>query len=289
MSDRTHNHDSHDEGFVHDLPRLLGRRSFLSGLTGVGLVAANPAAALECVALPWETAGPYPADGSNSRAGQILNVLTQEGVIREDLRSSFAGYEGTSDGTPLTLELTLSNADGCTPLAGHAIYIWHCDALGEYSLYNITDQNYLRAVGVSDDDGKLRFTTIYPGCYDGRWPHIHFEIFTSPEAAVSGKESVLTAQIAMPADISAKVYAKDDRYSNGTRNLGRISIPTDNVFSDNTEAQIGQQTLAVTGTVAQGLHGTMTIPVDFNAERSVQIAPPPGGGKGGRPPKPPKQ
>lgn len=286
----THHHDDDhfDGGFREDLPRLLGRRRLLSIMGGLGLVSLSgvPAMALDCVALPWETAGPYPADGSNVKAGQVVNALTQEGVIREDLRTSFAGMTPTADGLQLDLELTLVNADGCTPLANHAIYIWHCDATGLYSLYDTTDRNYLRGVGVSDAEGKVRFTTNFPGCYDGRWPHIHFEVFKSVEAAISGEASVLTAQIAMPEAEAAAVYAADSRYSNGTTNLGRITIATDNVFSDNTEAEIAQQTLAVTGDPQSGYKGTLTIPVDFAAERSATMSPP-AGGMGTEPPGPP--
>jgi protocatechuate 3,4-dioxygenase beta subunit len=272
-------HDDHDLGFAHDLPRLLGRRRLLALMGGVGLVSLSglPAAALECVALPWETAGPYPADGSNVKAGQVVNALTQEGVIRTDLRPSFGALTPVADGLQLDLELTLVDADGCTPLAGHAIYVWHCDTTGLYSLYDTVDANYLRGVGISDTDGRVRFTTIFPGCYDGRWPHIHFEVFESVEAAVSGEASVLTAQMALPEAECAAVYAADARYANGTRNLGRISLATDNVFRDNSAAALTQQTLALSGTPQAGYSGTLTIPVDFTAERSA-------GGMGAPPP-----
>lgn len=284
----THDHDDHfDGGFAEDLPRLIGRRRLLSLMGGLGVLSLSgaPALALECVALPWETAGPYPADGSNVKAGQVVNALTQEGVIRTDLRTSFGGMTPTADGLQLDLELTLVDANGCTPLVDHAIYVWHCDATGLYSLYDTTDRNYLRGVGISDSEGKVRFTTILPGCYDGRWPHIHFEVFTTAAAAVSGEASVLTAQIAMPETEAAAVYAADARYSNGTTNLGRITIATDNVFSDNSEAAIAQQTLAITGDPLSGYAGTLTIPVDFSAERSSSMAPPADGmGPGGEPP-----
>ena len=174
-------HDGrHDGGLAADLPALLGRRNLLAllgGAGGLGLAGAPARALAACVALPWETAGPYPADGTNSREGQVINVLTQSGVLRDDIRSSFGNMTGTAEGVPLVLDLTLLNADGCTPLAGHAIYLWHCTADGYYSLYTAPDQNFLRGVAVSDADGKVRFQTIVPGCYDGRWPHIHFEIY----------------------------------------------------------------------------------------------------------------
>jgi len=281
-----HHHDDddhHDEGFAHDLPKLLGRRRLLAIMGGVGLASLSgvPAMALECIALPWETAGPYPADGSNSKAGQVVNALTQDGVIRQDLRTSFGGLTPTADGLQLDLELTLMNADGCTPLVDHAIYVWHCDTTGLYSLYDTTDANYLRGVGISDAEGKVRFTTIFPGCYDGRWPHIHFEVFETAEAAVSGEASLLTAQIAMPETEAAAVYAADARYSNGTQNLGRITIPTDNVFGDNTESEITQQTLTLIGSPETGYSGTLSIPIDFTADRSASMAAPPAGGPGG--------
>ena len=96
----TDTHD-HDHGLKHDLPRLIGRRRALALLgVGGGLAMASPANALMCVADQWETAGPYPADGTNSKAGQTVNVLTQEGVIRHDIRPSFGGHSpDVSDAT----------------------------------------------------------------------------------------------------------------------------------------------------------------------------------------------
>ena len=292
VQDMTHTHypsghsaHDHDEGLAHDLPKLLGRRRMLALLGGGSLAAvAAPASALECIAIPWETAGPYPADGSNSRAGQIVNVLTQEGVIREDLRQSFGDYDGTAEGVALQLEITLLDAAGCTPLAGHAIYVWGCDATGNYSIYNIDDANYLRGAGISDAAGQVQFTTIFPGCYDGRWPHIHFEVFRDAEAAVSGEASVLTAQMALPETDCAAVYETDPRYSNGTRNLGRITLARDNVFADNSEDELAQQMLELTGDPASGYRGRLTVPVDFTAERSDDMGPPPGGVFGMPPP-----
>ncbi|MBT9383133.1 hypothetical protein KM176_04620 [Pseudooceanicola sp. CBS1P-1] len=291
----TQHHDSHDHGLAHDLPRMLGRRRLLAVLGGLGLASASGtlAAAAECIALPWETAGPYPADGSNSnRAGDVVNVLKQEGILREDLRASFGDdFSGDVDGVLLDLELTLLDAEGCTPLAGYAIYAWHCDGTGEYSLYDVTDANWLRGLAVADDEGKVKFTTIVPGCYPGRWPHIHFEIFKTAEKAVSGEASELTAQIALPESVVGPIYSKDDRYGDSLTNLQANSISQDNVFGDNTDAEIEQQTLVMTGDSTEGYRGSVVIPVDFKADRTVSMAPPPGGmppgGKPGDMPPPP--
>lgn len=259
---------------------MIGRRRLIATLGGLGLASATglPAAALECVALPWETQGPYPADGSNARAGSTINVLTEAGVIREDIRPSFGTLTHATPGAQLDFELTLIDANDCTPLSEHAIYVWHCDATGQYSLYDVTDANWLRGVGISDAAGKVRFTTNFPGCYDGRWPHIHFEVFESIEKAVAGEASVLTAQIAFREEDCARVYESNEAYSNGVRNLGRISLASDNVFADNTAEQISQQTMPVTGASDTGYQGTVTIPIDFDAERNVSIGPPGGGG-----------
>lgn len=289
-SNDDHTHD-HDHGFAHDLPKMLGRRRMLALMGGLGLGAVSglPAAALEAcgASLPWETAGPYPADGSNTKEGQTVNALKQEGILRTDITTSFGDYEGSVEGVPLELELTLMNVDGCTPLAGYAIYIWHCDGGGKYSLYDYTDANWLRGLAVADDEGKVRFTTIVPGCYDGRWPHIHFEVFETTEKAVSGEASLLTAQIAIPEAEALVVYNDDvDEYPNSTRNLGRITIPSDNVFGDNSDEEVAQQTLAMTGDAEAGYTGAVTIPVDFDADRTLSMPAPPDGMGAPQMPKP---
>ena len=125
--------------------------------------------------IPDETAGPYPGDGSNGP-----DVLEESGIVRSDIRSSFGDASGTAEGVPMTLELALSDlANGGSAFAGVAVYVWHCDREGRYSMYSegVEDQNYLRGAQVADDDGIVRFTSIFPACYSGRWPHIHFEVY----------------------------------------------------------------------------------------------------------------
>ena len=275
----------HDHGFAHDFPNMMGRRRFLAlgSAMGAALVA-QPLKAADLASIPWETAGPYPGDGSNTADGQIVNVLTQEGVIREDLRVSFAGLEGTADGLELGIEIKLLDYATGAPLGGHALYLWHCDAVGDYSIYNLSDQNYLRGVGISDADGIVRFTSIFPGCYRGRWPHFHFEVFESAEAAVAGSASMLTAQIALPSEDCATVYAGDARYASSISPFNDISIPTDNVFADNGDAALAQQTMALTGELSSGYFGSVTVPIDPSATRSAGGAMPPMP-EGGQPPK----
>ena len=104
-----------------------------------------------CSPIPEETAGPFPGDGSNG-----VNVLTESGVVRSDIRASFGASTTVAEGVPLTIDLTIvDTADGCAPLAGAAVYLWHCDREGRYSMYSegAADENYLRGVQETDADG----------------------------------------------------------------------------------------------------------------------------------------
>lgn len=212
-----------------------------------------------CVAYPGETEGPYPADGRGR--GTVVSVLGGEALQRRDIRGSFGGLSGAATGVPLELEMKLVDADNaCAPLAGRAVYVWHCDAAGKYSLYDLPQQNYLRGLQVADAQGVVRFTTIFPGCYAGRFPHIHFEVFETAARATNGREAQLTSQIALPLAADQAVYA-DARYTGSTANLSRVSLERDNVFGDNTSAQVAAQTLALTGSASAGYSGRVLVGV----------------------------
>lgn len=245
-----------------------------SGSTGSSTVTGNgtdttgsstdTGSANTCIPDPEETAGPYPGDGSNSVNGSVSNILTASGIVRSDIRSSFGNATGTADGVPLTLTLTVVNSNGnCAALAGYAVYLWHCTRDGAYSLYSsgIQNENYLRGVQVTDSAGQITFQTIFPACYSGRWPHIHFEIYPSLERATSYKNKLLTSQMALPGDICASVYGNATGYSASVRNMAQVTIASDNVFGDNSAAQIAAQTPALTGSVALGYTGSIVIGV----------------------------
>jgi protocatechuate 3,4-dioxygenase beta subunit len=202
--------------------------------------------------IPEETAGPYPGDGSNGP-----NVLTQDGVVRKDIRSSFGGASGSADGVPLTIDLEIVDADG-SPLPGAAVYVWHCDREGRYSMYgDITDENYLRGVQVAGDDGRLAFTSIFPGAYSGRWPHIHFEVYPDEAEATSAGTPTATSQIALPEDVCATVYAMSG-YEQSVTNLSRSSLASDMVFGDDGGVE---QLATMSGDVDSGLTAALTVPV----------------------------
>lgn len=213
-----------------------------------------------CLVDPTETNGPYPADGTNTASGSTSNALTASGIVRSDIRASFLGTTTVATGVKLTLTLTVVNVNAsCAPLSGFAVYIWSCDRQGNYSLYTVATESYLRGIQVTDASGQVTFTMIVPGCYDGRWPHIHFEVFSSLSTATSGRYASLVSQLAMPMAVCSAVYADTATYPASATNFARVSLSSDNVFGDNSAAQLAQQIPTLTGSVAAGYVGTALI------------------------------
>ena len=206
-----------------------------------------------CARVPEEIEGPFAGDGSNGP-----NVLDQTGVVRNDIRSSFAGLVGTADGVRMVIELALVSAVTCDPLRNRAVYVWHCDRLGRYSLYSagVSNQNYLRGVQSTEANGKVRFTSIFPACYAGRWPHIHFEVFQSVGSATNASNKRSTSQIALPKAACDLVYATPG-YEQSATNLGQVTLASDSVFREGSSLQLA----TVTGTVAMGLTVMLTAAV----------------------------
>ena len=266
----------HDKGLQFDLT-TMSRRRMLTVLGGAGaalavagLAGGNAAAADTLEEVESETAGPYPADGSNGP-----DVRTLDGIVRKDIRSSFGAASGTAAGVPLESSLTVLDLTGA-PVTDAAVYAWHCDRDGNYSLYStgITDQNYLRGIQVTDSTGTVSFTSIFPACYSGRWPHIHFEVYSSPANATSGDGPIVkTSQIAIPEEAADLVYATDG-YRQSVTNLGQITLATDNVFGDDSAAR---ELATVTGNVSDGFTARLTVAVDPSATETGGGGTPPSG------------
>jgi protocatechuate 3,4-dioxygenase beta subunit len=234
-----------NQGLGFDIGTLVSRRSALrvfglgaavvglaacgakSSTTSAGTTAASPATAL--TKIPEETAGPFPGDGSNGP-----DILEQSGIVRSDIRKSIGGASGTAEGVPMTLELVIRDlAKGGSAYVGAAVYVWHCDREGRYSMYSngVADQNYLRGVQVTGADGVVRFTSVFPACYDGRWPHIHFEVYPDVGSITDSGKVIATSQVALPQDTCAAAYATSG-YEQSMSNLSRVSLQTDMVFAD---------------------------------------------------------
>lgn len=231
---------------------LTGTTSGTTTGTTTGSTTTTTTTTGTCSVIPSETNGPYPADGSTS-----LNALLLSGIVRSDIRASIAGATGVAAGIPLTVTLNLVNVNAsCASLAGYAIYIWHCDRAGLYSLYSagVTGENYLRGMQATDANGQVTFTTIFPACYAGRWPHLHFEIYPSLALATSVSRMVKTSQIALPEAACDAVYATSG-YSASLTNLRQVSLSTDTVFADGATLE----TPTITGNVSAGYAIELTV------------------------------
>jgi len=148
-----------------------------------------------CTLTPEMTEGPYYFDADS---------------IRSDIRDD-------REGTELRLAIRVRDSD-CNPLPDAVVDIWHCDALGEYST---ADDPFLRGAQVTNRDGIVEFTTIYPGWYQGRTVHIHAKVHLDTS-------TVLTTQLFFGDDVTAAVYERDP-YS---RHTGREVLNTDDGIFD---------------------------------------------------------
>ncbi|MEZ5092992.1 intradiol ring-cleavage dioxygenase [Nocardioides sp.] len=282
-----------DQGAGFDVATVFSRRRML-GLFGAGLgvaalaacgadsstssgssstAASGSTATTSAGEIPDETNGPYPADGSNG-----LNVLEQSGLVRSDITSSIDGGT-TVDGVPLTFTFNVVDmAGGNVPFTGAALYAWHCDAQGRYSMYTsgVEDETFLRGIQVADDSGNLTFQTIVPGCYQGRWPHIHFEVYPDLDSATDVSNAIATSQLAFPPEMLAKVYALDT-YAGSTENLAGVGtqISDDHIFGDG-DWQLEVPTIK--GSVDAGYTATLTVNIDTTTTPSVTSGGGPGGG-----------
>jgi protocatechuate 3,4-dioxygenase beta subunit len=275
--------EDHDRGLVFVLQTLVDRRRALTLLGGLGVAGALAACSTPTpttsstsassgsgsgsgsatstgsgdaalVEAPDETAGPFPGDGPNGQ-----DVLDDSGIVRQDIRSSIGTSTTTAQGVPLTITLTVKDLSTSSALVGAAVYAWHCDREGRYSMYSpgAEDENYLRGVQATDESGTATFTSIYPGCYAGRWPHVHFEVYAKVEDATSSGPIVKTSQIALPQAACEAVYATSG-YEQSVGNLSQVSLQSDNVFGDDGGVH---QLATMSGSAATGYTAALTIAV----------------------------
>jgi protocatechuate 3,4-dioxygenase beta subunit len=282
------NHDSHDRGLHYDLEliaRRINRRqvislgssmaafSLLPGCGGSSAstagttnttaaqssVQTQPSANSTCVADPTATTGPYPADGTNTASGATSNVLQTSGIIRSNIRPSFIGTPNVAPGIPVELTLTLVNTNAaCARLSNYAVYLWQADRDGFYSLYTRPVESWLRGIQISNANGQVTFLTNFPPAYDGRYPHMHFEIFTSIQAALTGRSALFTSQLAMPRDIASTVFQASG-YQVAQSQLASVTTSSDFVFRSFSASQLANATPLFTGDVVNGYKASATI------------------------------
>lgn len=208
----------------------MNKRDFLktTGLLGVAsvipfgkLFAEGNKESEGCVLIPTETAGPFP-----------LDLTANTAFFRQDIRESKAGVQ-------LNLKLKIIGNGNCLPMENLRINIWHCDKDGLYSGYSQTNNQgqagltYLRGYQYTDANGEVEFVTIFPGWYNGRICHIHFQVYVSSSyAAIS--------QLSFDVATKQAIYAANSSvYTNGA---DPMTFAGDNIFSDGYSYQIATLT-----------------------------------------------
>lgn len=218
---------------------MNNRRDFLrlSGLAGAAallpwnklLASANEVAT--CTLTPNETEGPFPYPG-----GELSNPL------------QIIDITGGQTGVPINYTFTVIDADSCNPLPNIRVDMWHCNKDGDYSGYgNFTGQYWLRGWQVTDANGQVQFTSIYPGWYPGRAVHLHIDIFAS-------NVLVKTTQIAFEEAISDVVHVSPLYAASGVNPTTNME---DGVFG-NSAVDLANEMAVVTGNVTDGYAATFT-------------------------------
>jgi protocatechuate 3,4-dioxygenase beta subunit len=226
--------------------RILTRRELLARLGAAAVVltassklswalyaAAGFAPVASCVATPEQTEGPYFVD---------------EHLNRSDIRSD-PSDGSVRPGLPLDLALRVARVSngGCAPLPGATVDIWHCDALGQYSDFQeekSAGKKFLRGYQTTDASGAVRFTTIYPGWYQGRAVHIHFKIRSTAEG---GKVHDFTSQLYFDEAVTDRVHSQPPY---GARGLNRTKNVQDSIYRDHGSQLIPQLTRTASGYTA---------------------------------------
>ncbi|MFJ8635069.1 intradiol ring-cleavage dioxygenase [Streptomyces sp. NPDC093568] len=223
------------------------------------------------------TEGPYYLDGA---------------LVREDITED-------KSGVPLTLRLTVVDAtDGCTPVEGAAVEIWHCDAWGYYSGYTTAnpggsapaesedgstadDDTYLRGYQVAGANGVVKFETIFPGWYTPRTCHIHLKVHTGgqqEDGTYEGGKVNYTGQLFFDDEIAEEIFTLEPY----ARHSGSYTTLDDDMVYDGGGASSGLLTLKAVHKKdpSKGYKGFLTVAVDPDAENTGAGS----GGGGGTPP-----
>lgn len=226
-------------------PEATSTTAQASPTNTVGASATDPKVALatiigtlpSCIVRPAMTEGPYFVD---------------EKLNRSDVRSD-PSDGSVKDGAPFELTFLVSQINGnCAPLAGALVDIWHCDALGVYSdvsdpSFNTKGKKFLRGYQTTDANGVAKFTTIYPGWYQGRAVHIHFKIRTG-----TGQAHEFTSQLFFDDAFSDQVYAAHPAYA--SKGAHTLLNAQDNIYRNG-----GSQLLLNVTPTANGYASTFDI------------------------------
>lgn len=240
--------------------KTIDRKGFLKSLGLAGVTALAAPIFIHCRNDEDANSTAGTVDNSISTACSVTNSET-EGPFPTKSPSTLVQANIVSDrtGVPLTIVITVQNANaGCTVLQGATVDIWHCDKDGNYSEYggtgmqsaNYTAVHFLRGRQTTDAEGKVKFTSIFPGWYNGRATHIHVHVYNA------AGQSLLVTQIAFPEGTDSAVAQV--AASTGYKGMsGYTYNSNDNVFSDGTSNEMS----SISGSVSGGFALSHTIKV----------------------------
>jgi protocatechuate 3,4-dioxygenase beta subunit len=217
-----------------------------------------------CVAATNVTRGPYFVD--NQSDPNITDDDVDASIPeRSDIRSDTKGSTGTQGGLPLYLNIVVGaySSSGCSSLANAQVHIWHCNAQGVYSDVqassndndaNLTGENFLRGYQYTDADGKVSFTTIYPGWYSGRAVHIHVKVRVFDSSGNITTEA--TTQLFFNDSTTDAVYAANSQYE---RSTSRDTLnASDSIYNSESPALL----VDLTGSAGTAFTGSISIGVE---------------------------
>jgi protocatechuate 3,4-dioxygenase beta subunit len=175
-----------------------GGQSSAGGATGVGGTSSSSPGT--CSLYPQQTQGPF----------YVPDHLVRSDVAEDRL------------GAALALEIEVVDPV-CSPIAGLAVDIWHCDAAGVYSGFpkqlggvDTSNRTFLRGTQITGTNGIVRFDTIYPGWYPGRSTHVHFKVRVSPNLEA-------TSQLYFPENVTALVYESAPYDARGQKDTSNVA------------------------------------------------------------------
>ncbi|HNP48183.1 MAG TPA: hypothetical protein PKK99_05915 [Bacteroidia bacterium] len=219
---------------------------------------AKPGTSGGCVLIPSETAGPYP-----------LDLSTNAAMFRTDIRETQAGMIHK-------VRLRIIGTGNCLPMPNLRVDLWHCNVDGYYSGYTVNghlgNQNHVgetfcRGIQMTDVNGEVEFTTIFPGWYPGRISHIHFQIFVNSVVQA-------TSQLTYPLTEKNLIYTTVAPYT--TWGADPLNFSQDNIFSD---GYINQLATLTQNTTTGGWDSFLEVGINGNGVSTgmLQMEPETGG------------
>lgn len=251
----------------------LNRRSVLAGVAGVGfggLLAACSADTPSSQA-PTSDGGSATVSPQTAPDDSLVKLLDSAGEVRMTPEMTEGPYyfdpevvrtdiREDREGTALQLGLRVVELPEATPVENAVVEIWHCDALGVYSGFEVAsgggpggdrtdDEIYLRGAQVTNSDGIAQFHTVFPGWYRGRTVHIHFTVHL-------GDDHALTSQLFFDESITATVHATEPYKSHSGQDTHNSD---DGIYSGG-----GSDTTLTVSAAEDGYLGLLNIGVDWD-------------------------